>query len=65
MNDLTPIVLTITADDGTDLDVTVTPTDPPDRAAGLLTWQYDVDAGRPLSDAEARRVEWAVRELRP
>lgn len=62
---MTPIVLTIAADDGTDLDVTVTPTDPPDRAVGLLGWQYDVDAGRPLSDAEQWRVEWAVWEYRP
>ncbi len=59
------MTLTIAADDGTDLDVTVMPTDPPDRAVGLLDWQYDVDAARPLTDAEQARLWRAIKEWRP
>lgn len=62
---MTPVHITITADDGTDLDVTVTPLDPPDRAVGMLGWSYAIDAGRALSYREEYAVWAAVEGWRP
>lgn len=59
------MTLTIAADDGTEIDVSIVFTDAPDRAVGLLDWQYDVDAARPLTDAEQARLWRAIKEYRP
>lgn len=59
------MTLTITADDGTALEVTAIFTDPPDRAVGLLDWQYDVTAARALTVAEQWAVWRAIKEWKP
>lgn len=51
-----------------DVDVRVTPVDPPDRAVGLLGWTYDLTAERggvacELAGDDLRAAEWEAEQL--
>lgn len=61
------ITITITADDGAELECHVW-AEPPDRAVGILTTQFEIEPlepGRSLSATEERRAWKAAREWHP
>lgn len=61
-----PFYITITADDGTELECRVYAA-PPDRAVGIVGWQFEIEPEpyRRLSVSEERRAWQAAQDWRP